>query len=93
VEKENAQNGGNFDNDIIPPKKLSRYETFFNFILEHNIDGYLPANKEIYENLVYEGKNFTEFLVNYEKKQGRKIGDIVLDHEVKKFKLVRKEKY
>jgi hypothetical protein len=93
VEKENTQNGGNFESDLLPQKKLTRYETFFNYVLEHNNQNYLPTNQEIYENLEFEGKKFTEFLVKFEKKNGSNIGDFVLDKNINKYKLIRKTKY
>ncbi|MEN8905518.1 MAG: hypothetical protein ABF289_06120, partial [Clostridiales bacterium] len=93
AKNKSIENGGEINKSIIPSRKLTRYETFFNYVFEHNNDKYLPTNKDIYNNLKYEGKNFTEFLVNVEKKYGKEIGDFEVDKKVKRYKLVRKNKY
>ncbi|MEN8906127.1 MAG: hypothetical protein ABF289_09250 [Clostridiales bacterium] len=95
AKNKSIENEGIFPSGIVSlpihSKSLTRYETFFNYILEHNNNGYVPSNKNIYENLKFEGKKFTEFILLKEKQKGQDLGDISL--EGKKYKIIRKTKY
>jgi hypothetical protein len=85
--------GGDFENEGTISKKLSRYETFINFLIEHNNDNQLPNNNFIIENCKYgkDGK-FTRKIILSHKNEAIHKGDLV-KNDKNRYILIRKEKY
>jgi hypothetical protein len=89
--------GGNFDNEGKVSKKLTRYETYINFLIKHTYDEKMPTDKFVIENCKYENVLvFTPKIIRSHKKEGVEKGDFIQEGDSKhtlRHILIRKEKY
>jgi hypothetical protein len=90
---ETYKSGESFKNDEPILKKLSRYETFINFLIEHNIDEKLPQGKFINKYCMYKNELiYSTSIIKRHKLEALEKGDLIKNDEGR-YILSRKEKY
>jgi hypothetical protein len=90
---ETYKNEDNLKNDVPILKKLSRYETFINFLIEHNGDEKLPQGKFISKYCMYNNELiYSTSIIKRHKLEALEKGDLIKNDDGR-YVLSRKEKY
>jgi len=88
------QNGVFFPSKVPLLKKLSRYQLFINFLIEHTNGNRLPSVQFIVENCMFENELvFTNKIIKTHKVEALECGDLVKDQKTNRLYLARTKKY
>jgi hypothetical protein len=88
------QEEGFFEKKVLLTKKLNRYETFINYLIENSNNNRIPTVKNIMKNCKFNNKLvFTEKIIKNHKLEAIELGDLKKEEVSNRLVLLKKEKY